>query len=131
MAKCDDFCSIERLWTINSQEALDLNEAKCALIQGNTKIQYLSRQPLINNVEGSSEPVYFKQLGLYAFSVESLKKFASLPVGKLEKGEGLELLRGLENEFTIFSCIINDNTTSVDTQSDLNKVISKINKKIL
>ncbi len=116
---------------INSQEALDPNEAKCALIQGNTKIQYLSRQPLINNVEGSSEPVYFKQLGLYAFSVESLKKFASLPVGKLEKGEGLELLRGLENEFTIFSCIINDNTTSVDTQSDLNKVISKINKKIL
>ena len=64
-------------------------------------------------------------------SVKSLKNFASLPVGKLEKAEGLELLRALENEFTIFSCIINDNTTSVDTQSDLNKVISKINKKIL
>ena len=115
---------------INSQEALDLNEAKCALSKGNSKILYLSRQPLINNVQDSLEPIYFKQLGLYAFSKESLKKFASLPVGKLEKGEGLELLRGLENEFTIYSCIINDNTISVDTQSDLNKVITKINKKI-
>ena len=113
---------------INSKEALDPNEAKCALVQSNSKIQYLSRQPLINNIEGSSDPLYFKQLGLYAFSVKSLRKFASLPVGKLEKAEGLELLRGLENEFTIFPCIINDQTTSVDTQSDLNKVISKIKR---
>ena len=47
-------------------------------------------------------------------------------MGDLEKAEGIELLRGLENNFTIFSCILNDQTTSVDTQIDLNKVISKI-----
>ncbi len=111
---------------INSQEAKDLNEAKCALAKGNTKIQYLSRQPLINNAEDLSDHIYFKQLGLYAFSVESLRNFASLPMGDLEKAEGIELIRGLENGFTIFSCILNDQTTSVDTEIDLKKVISKI-----
>ena len=113
---------------MNSLEALDLSEAKCALTDRNSKIKYLSRQPLVNNVERSNDHIYYRQLGLYAFSIKSLRNFASLPLGELEKAENIELIRGIENEFTIFSCIIDDNTISVDTPDDLAKVINKINK---
>ena len=125
--KREDFI-ISGIEPIDFQEALDLNEAKCALIKRTKKIKYLSRQPLVNFAAGSSDPVYFKQLGLFAFSVRSLKKFSNLPVGELEKAEDLELIRAIENDFTIFSCIIKDQTISVDTPNDLARVIDKIKK---
>ena len=125
--KKEDFI-ISGVEPISYNEALDTNEAKCALIKKTQKIKYLSRQPLVNFAEGSSEPVYFKQLGLFAFSVRSLKKFNNLPVGELEKAEDLELIRGIENDMNIYSCVIMDQTISVDTPNDLARVINKIKK---
>ena len=42
-----------------------------------------------------------RHLGLYAYKAELLEKFASLPVGRLERIEKLEQLRVLENGFDI------------------------------
>ena len=122
-------CIISGVEPINLQEALDLNEAKCALIKRTHKIKYLSRQPIVNFTEDSSDPAYFKQLGLFAFSRHSVRRFTSLPVGELERAEDLELIRALENDFTVLSCIINDKTISVDTPNDLERVINKVKKK--
>jgi len=114
---------------IKSEEAFDPNNVKCALVDNNSKIQYLSRKPLLNSVIGNNKPPYFKQLGLYAMTIKTLRKFSSLPKGKLEEAERVELLRWLENGFTILSCPINSHTISVDTPNDLVEVISKLKSK--
>ena len=89
-------------------------------------IQYLSRKPLLNSDEGSEKPNYFKQLGLYAMSIKNLQKFANMQKGELEKAERVELLRWLENGNKLIPCQIVKETISVDTPTDLVKVLNKI-----
>ena len=113
---------------INSEEAFDPNNVKCALINNSTKIQYLSRKPLPNSEDSQDNSVYFKQLGLYALSIKNLFKFNNLPKGTLEAAERVELLRWIENGGEIMACPIRTNAISVDTPSDLVKVIDSINK---
>ena len=119
---------INAIKDINSEEAFDPNNVKCAVLENLSIIQYLSRKPLLNSEEGSEKPNYFKQLGLYAMSINNLQKFANMPKGKLEKAERIELLRWLENGNDLIPCQIVRETISVDTPSDLVKVLSKIKK---
>ena len=112
--------------SINSEEALDINNVKCALVNKYCKIQYLSRKPLLNNIDYKNKAAYFKQLGLYAMSIKTLRKFASLPKGDLEQAEKVEVLRWLENGFKLRSCLLDAHTISVDTPEDLVKVIARI-----
>jgi len=112
---------------ITSKEASDKNNVKCSLIDNYTKIEYLSRKPLINSIENSNKSSYYKQVGVYAMSTKVLEKFSKLPSGKLEKAEKVELLRWIENGYTVRCCLIENETISIDTPADLVKVISKIN----
>lgn len=113
---------------INSEEAFDPNNVKCALINNHSTIQYLSRKPLLNSEEDSNKPKYFKQLGLYAMSIINLQKFANMPKGALEAAERVELLRWIENKNELIACHIKNQTISVDTPNDLVKVLNKINE---
>ena len=117
---------INAIKDINSEEAFDPNNVKCAVLENLSKIQYLSRKPLLNSEEGSLKPNYFKQLGLYALSINNLQKFANMPKGELEKAERVELLRWIENGNELIPCQIVKETISVDTPNDLVKVLSKI-----
>ena len=112
---------------VNSEEAFDPNNVKCAVIEENNKVLYFSRKPLLNsedsNINGSH---YFKQLGLYAMSFNTLKRFSALKQSNLEKSEKVELLRWIENGYHIKACIINKESISVDTPQDLVNVIEKI-----
>ena len=117
---------INAIKDINSEEAFDPNNVKCAVFEKFSTIQYLSRKPLLNSEEESDKPNYFKQLGLYAMSIKNLQKFANMPKGELEKAERIELLRWLENGNDLISCKILKETISVDTPNDLVKVLNKI-----
>ena len=115
---------------VNSEEAFDPNNVKCAIIKKNNKILYFSRKPLLNREDSNlNEPYYFKQLGLYAMSFNTLKKYAALSQSNLEKSEKVELLRWIENGYQIKACIINKESISVDTPHDLVNVIEKISLK--
>ena len=61
----------------------------------------------------------FKHIGVYGFKVEALAKFASLPLSTLEKDEGLEQLRALDNGMKIKITIANDPNFSINTKQDL------------
>src|SRR4029077_8293164 len=50
----------------------------------------------------SSQPRYFKHLGLYAYRKPALDRFVTLPESSLEKSERLEQLRFLENGISIY-----------------------------
>ena len=104
---------------VNSEQAFDPNIVKCALIKKDLTIQYFSRKPLLNFPDEKETLSYIKQLGLYGMTKETLKEFATLAQGDLEKSEKVELLRWLENGNKIKGCIIDQKTISVDTPQDL------------
>ena len=117
---------INGITSINSEEAFDPNNVKCAIIQEHEKVLYFSRKPLLNKAEQEQGNNYFKQIGLYALSVKNLKKFASLPQSNLEKAEKIEMLRWLEYGYSIKSCLLNCKNISVDTPHDLVEVIDRV-----
>jgi 3-deoxy-manno-octulosonate cytidylyltransferase (CMP-KDO synthetase) len=64
-----------------------------------------------------------KHVGLYAYRREALLRFASLPPSPLERAEGLEQLRALENGMRIRVVPIpGDGGVAVDTPEDLERV---------
>ena len=109
---------------VDSEQAFDPNIVKCALIADNLNIQYFSRKPLLNSNNEDNKTPYIKQLGLYGMTKKTLKKFASLSQGKLEKAERVELLRWLENGEKVKGCFIKQRTFSVDTPQDLVDVLN-------
>lgn len=111
---------------VNSEQAFDPNIVKCALIKKDFTIQYFSRKPLLNFPEGKDTLSYIKQLGLYGMTKKTLKEFASLAQGDLEKSEKVELLRWLEYGNKIKGCIIDQKTISVDTPQDLVDALDEI-----
>ncbi|HEY9279047.1 MAG TPA: 3-deoxy-manno-octulosonate cytidylyltransferase [Eoetvoesiella sp.] len=62
-------------------------------------------------------------IGLYAYRVDFLNKFPSLPIGALESFESLEQLRALENGFSIAVLTTHSHPAAgVDTEADLARV---------
>ena len=78
------------------------------------KALYFSRSPI---PYGSRE--FFEHIGIYAYKLNTLKKFVNLKTGQLEKIESLEQLRALENGIDIIVGKVNKAPYSIDTSKDL------------
>ena len=78
------------------------------------KAIYFSRSPI---PYGANE--FFEHIGIYAYKINTLKKFVSLKMGELEKIESLEQLRALENGIEIIVGKVNQAPYSIDTLKDL------------
>jgi len=82
---------------------------------------YFSRSPI--PYPGNRETaVYYKHLGLYAYTKDFLFTYVNLRDSMLEKTEKLEQLRALENGYKIKVIETNLDTIGVDTPEDLIKV---------
>ena len=90
------------------------------------KALYFSRQPIPYNAQ-----YYYEHIGIYAYTPASLEKFTSLPESSLEKLEKLEQLRALENDMSIYACVVDSSLKpiSIDTEDDLNLAIKLLKKK--
>ncbi|MDD5496079.1 MAG: 3-deoxy-manno-octulosonate cytidylyltransferase, partial [Candidatus Omnitrophica bacterium] len=73
-------------------------------------------------VDEKKRPVYYKHIGLYAFTKDFLFTFRSLPNSSLENAEKLEQLRVLEYGYKIKVVETKFDTVGVDTPEDLRKV---------
>jgi len=81
---------------------------------------YFSRAPIPAAHPGAPDaPRHYGHLGLYAFRRETLLRFVSLPPGRLERVEGLEQLRALENGIPIRVLRAPRFTRGIDTPADL------------
>jgi NDP-sugar pyrophosphorylase family protein len=69
----------------------------------------------------SKRPVYYKHIGLYAFTKEFLFTFRNLPKSSLENAEKLEQLRVLENGYKIKVVETKFDTVGVDRPEDLKR----------
>ncbi len=91
------------------------------------KILYFSRA-LVPFTFRNNKPQYYKDLSIVSFLPHALKKFASLKMSYLEKVEGIELLRALENNLDIGTFIVKGNSFSVDVNHDLLRAINQMSK---
>ena len=82
----------------------------------------MSRSVIPNNFK--ENPKYYnKHLSIISFKPDALKKFALSKVSYLERVEGVELLRALENGLKIGTFAIKSSTFSVDIKEDYLKAI--------
>jgi 3-deoxy-manno-octulosonate cytidylyltransferase (CMP-KDO synthetase) len=122
----DDSVDIATLACLASkEEAHDSNIVKIAInfTQANKgRALYFSRSPIPYGRDNETQ--YYHHIGIYAYKIDILQKFVSLPESNLEKIEKLEQLRALENNIEIIVNIIEDKAPiSVDTKKDLESVI--------
>lgn len=80
---------------------------------------YFSRAMIPYNADS-----YLCHIGIYAFKRDALQRFCSLPVCEVEKSEGLEQLRALDNGMSIGAWGAASMPISVDTQADLDAAIA-------
>ena len=65
--------------------------------------------------------VYYKHIGIYAYTKDFLFTYTNLPKSKLEETEKLEQLRAIENGYKIKTIETEFDTVGVDTPEDLKK----------
>jgi len=109
-------------------EVRDPNRVK-VVIDKTMNALYFSRAPIphvkarpSDKLNEMQAPEYLLHVGLYLYRRDILEKFVSLPQSHLEKCEGLEQLRALENGIRI-RCVKTDREfLGVDTPADVIRV---------
>ena len=101
-------------------EAADPNTVKVVTAHNGDAL-YFSRAP-IPYPRDAAEPAYFKHIGIYAYRVQLLAEYASLPPSPLEELEKLEQLRVLQAGITIRMAVVDSAPPGVDTPEDLERI---------
>lgn len=83
---------------------------------------YFSRSPIPYFRDSGPVRVYYKHLGFYAYRMDFLQVFASLPPGDLENKEKLEQLRALEHGYKIKVIETTHDSIEVDSPKDIREV---------
>ena len=96
------------------------------IVKSKNKVLYFSRS-LIPNPFNKQHNYYLKHLSVISFKPDSLKRFRKLSQGNLEKIEGIELMRALENNMQIGTFNLDGSSFSVDTKDDFLKAVKFMN----
>lgn len=72
----------------------------------------------------------YKNVGCYALKKETLDFFLETKPGNIERAEGIELLRLLENHKRVTTVTIESESMAVDTQKDLERIRKVFEKKL-
>ena len=95
------------------------------VIDKNGYALYFSRYAIPYNrtgeVDEKKRPVYFKHIGLYAFTKDFLFTFRNFPTSSLENAEKLEQLRALEYGYKIKTIETKFDTVGIDRPEDLRR----------
>jgi CMP-2-keto-3-deoxyoctulosonic acid synthetase len=86
---------------------------------------YFSRYAIPYNrtseTDSKKRPVYYKHIGIYAFTKDFLFTFRNLPHSSLENAEKLEQLRALEHGYKIKVVETKFDTIGIDRPEDLKR----------
>ncbi|HLX91191.1 MAG TPA: 3-deoxy-manno-octulosonate cytidylyltransferase [Puia sp.] len=111
----------------SSEQLFDPGEAKIVLNEKNEAL-YFSRSPIpfVRNVaekEWHLHHLFYRQVGMYAYRSDILRKLTSLAVTPLEKAESLEQLRWLQNGFRIKCVLTRYESHCVDVPDDIERIL--------
>ena len=81
---------------------------------------FFSRSPI--PYPKNERPKYYKQVCVYVFKRDVLRRFVSLERGPIEQSEDIEILRLLENRMTVKMVEVHEDSVAVDTAADLEVV---------
>jgi len=106
----------------DAQEINDPHVVKVVVDKNNFAL-YFSRAAIPYRAANSdvASPVYYKHIGLYAYTKDFLFVYKNLPSSQLEETERLEQLRVLDGGFRIKVLETKHETIGVDTPEDLEK----------
>jgi 3-deoxy-manno-octulosonate cytidylyltransferase (CMP-KDO synthetase) len=106
-------------------DVVNPNMVKLVMDQRN-RVIYFSRVPIPGLTPerhaGTARPPFYKQVCVMAFTLNALREYNAWPLGPLERSEGIDQIRYLENGMNIQGIISDFETQAVDTQEDLEKV---------
>jgi 3-deoxy-manno-octulosonate cytidylyltransferase (CMP-KDO synthetase) len=124
---------ISDLWTLKKRivHEKDIKSPNIAKIVCNMAgyALYFSRSPIPFYRAGyQGEEIYYKHVGIYAFTTEALRKISFLRPTPLELAEQLEQLRFLQNNMKIMVHETDKEVVGVDTPEDLEKVEEMLKK---
>jgi 3-deoxy-manno-octulosonate cytidylyltransferase (CMP-KDO synthetase) len=114
---------------VDPEELFNPSKPK-VVINKNKEAIYFSRSPIpfLRKHEEQNwlrHHKYYKHIGIYGFTLKTLREITSLEQGELEKAEALEQLRWIENGYSIHTEITEYESPSVDTHEDLEKINSR------
>jgi 3-deoxy-manno-octulosonate cytidylyltransferase (CMP-KDO synthetase) len=121
----DPAVQVGTLMTLAAPADIDNPSAVKVVTDSARRALYFSRATIPYVREYDREgggPKYFKHLGFYAYRKPALDRFVALPESSLERSEGLEQLRFLENGIPIHVAETRYDTVGVDTEEDLRRV---------
>ena len=93
----------------------------------NFRILYLSRSVIPQPFKHRPD-FYLKHLSIISFTSESLRHYSKLKPSNLEKVEGIELLRAIENGMVVGTVLLEGDSFSVDIKQDFDKAIERMAK---
>ncbi len=103
----------------------DPDDPNCVkVVVGGDRAIYFSRSRIPHPRNPENVPTYL-HLGIYAYRREFLLTLSSLPPTPLEKAEGLEQLRVLENGFPIAVGIVKTAAVGIDTPADYEAFVAR------
>jgi len=115
----------------DGEELMNSNVVK-AVVDKNGYALYFSRYAIPYNRTGETDPkkrpVYYKHIGLYAYTKDFLFTLRSLPVSLLENAEKLEQLRVLEHGHKIKTVETKFDTVGIDRPEDLKRAEDELLK---
>lgn len=100
-----------------ADRAADPNRVKVALALDGSAM-YFSRAPIPFDRDRTGRTQYLLHLGVYAYRVAFLKRFASLAPTPAELSEKLEQLRALEHGHRIAVAVVDYDGAGIDTPQD-------------
>ena len=108
----------------------DEREAK-VIVNTNQEAIYFSRHVLpyfkgIPQEEWHKHHTYYRQVGMYAYRADILKKITQLPVSGLETAESLEQLRWIENGYKIKMALTKYESHCIDTFEDIGMILDML-----
>lgn len=115
---------------IDAIESLENPNKPKVVLNSNKEALYFSRAPIphlkdFKKEEWLNHHTFFKHIGIYGYRTTILKEIKQLPSSLLEKKEGLEQLRWLENGYRIQTAETNSESIAVDCQEDLIRIDKK------
>ncbi|MBN1107718.1 MAG: 3-deoxy-manno-octulosonate cytidylyltransferase [Bacteroidales bacterium] len=105
------------------------NQVK-AILDKDANAIYFSRSPIpyfrgADIREWTRNHVYYKHLGLYAYTADALNTITTLGQSPLEIAESLEQNRWIENGLKIRTAITDHESLSIDTPDDLRRALEQ------
>ena len=108
-----------------TDQADDPNKVKVVLAADGTAM-YFSRAKIPFDRDGQGEAQYLLHLGIYAYRVAFLKRFAAMAATPAEQSEKLEQLRALENGHRIVAAVVDYDAVGIDTPEDYAAFVARM-----